>query len=126
MRRWWPLFALLVIAAVGVTIVRSNARARREQANAERVAALKSDLGAMRAAIKDFHKDNGRYPYSLYELVPKYIRRVPADPMTGATDWRLVTEERVEASSDFTTGGGAKPKAVIIDVRSSASGYSEY
>lgn len=94
---------------------------------------MKSNLTQMRQAIASFHKDNGRYPYSLDELVPNYIRRIPADPMTGSKTWRPVTEETVQPSSDFTTGTAAAPRSVIIDVQSAAPGadasgvlYSNY
>jgi general secretion pathway protein G len=130
MKRWWIIIVLLLLAGASMYFVRSSVRAQKERELAAHAGELRESVGAIRKAIQAFHKDTGRYPLSLYELVPKYLQRVPVDPMTGATDWRLITEERVEASSDFTAGGtGAqrgKPEAVIIDVRSTAPGYSEY
>jgi hypothetical protein len=92
-------------------------------------AALKQTLATMRGAIAAFRKDNGRYPRTLNELVPKYLPRIPADPATGsAATWRLVTEETVQPSSDFTTNSSTAPSdSVIIDVRSGAgAAYSNY
>jgi hypothetical protein len=92
-------------------------------------AALKQTLATMRAAILAFRKDNGRYPRTLDELVPKYLPRIPADPATGsATTWRTITEETVQPNADFTTNSStAKPDSVIIDVRSGARApYSNY
>ena len=95
--------------------------------------ALKDNISNIRRAIDNFHKDKGRYPYSLDELVPNYLRRIPADPMTGSRNWRPVTEDTVQPSSDFTTGTAAAPRSVIIDVQSAAPGadangvlYSNY
>ena len=95
----------------------------------EHSAALKQTLAAMRGAIQSFRNDNGRYPRTLDELVPKYLPRVPVDPATGsATTWRPITEETVQPRADFTTNGStAKPDSVIIDVRSGAGApYSNY
>jgi type II secretory pathway pseudopilin PulG len=90
--------------------------------------ALKQTLATMRGAIAAYRKDNGRYPRTLQELVPKYLPRIPVDPATGtATTWRLITEESVQPSSDFTTGTSAAAEPVIIDVRSGGSApYSDY
>jgi general secretion pathway protein G len=50
---------------------------------------LKQDLKEMREAIDAYHADKGKWPASLDDLVAeKYIRQVPADPVTNATDWR--------------------------------------
>ena len=90
---------------------------------------LKRTLATIRAALESFRKDNGRYPHTLDELVPQYLPSIPADPVTGsATTWRLVTEESVQPSADFTKDGTAAAHgAVIIDVRSGAGAhYSNY
>jgi hypothetical protein len=95
----------------------------------DHTAALKQRLASMRAAIQAFRNDNGRYPRTLNELVPKYLRSVPVDPATGsATTWRLITEETVQPSADFMTNSStAAADSVIIDVRSGAGApYSNY
>ncbi|HYK05092.1 MAG TPA: hypothetical protein VE974_25300 [Thermoanaerobaculia bacterium] len=90
--------------------------------------ALKETLATMRGAIAAFRKDNGRYPRSLHELVPKYLPEIPVDPATGTpATWRLITEESVQPSSDFTTDSSAAAEPVIIDVRSGGGApYSNY
>ena len=114
---------LIIVAAVGC----------RERHEAERAAALKSTLTGMRNAIAKFRKDHGRHPYSLDELVPNYLRSIPTDPITQARTWRLVTEDTVQPSSDFTTGTVAASRPVIVGVQSGAPGadrdgvlYSNY
>ncbi len=93
-------------------------------------AALKDNLFQMRKAIDNFYKAHQRYPATLEELVPAYLRAVPADPVTGsAKTWRLVTEEPVQPNADFTTAttATAQPRPGIVDVRSGAGRpYSEY
>ena len=88
--------------------------------------ALRHSLSEMRAAIRNFHSEKGRYPHSLEELVPKYLHRIPVDPMTNSASWRLTTEESVQVSEDFTTSTTAKSESVVIDVHSSAPGYGDY
>jgi general secretion pathway protein G len=120
---------LIVVAAVFVLAgafaawqFKKNIEMARQQA---RVNALHEELAGMRAAIAKFHADNGRYPHTLIELMPKYLPVIPIDPMTGAADtWRLTTEETVEPSEDFRAETGAKSEPVIVDVHSSAPGYS--
>ena len=105
-------------AAYGTSIIR-----REKEAHFARAAALRDNLNVMRKAIDTFHDEQGRYPRTLQELVPKYLRRIPPDPVTGsATTWRLTTEETVQPSSDFTTAPAATTETYIIDVHSGAGG----
>lgn len=127
------LAAIIVVSAIalaGVFYVRDNMRRQQEH---DRSVALTSALSEIRAAIRKFHSENGRYPSTLEELVPNYVRRVPADPITNAANWRTTTEETVTPSDDFSTAPAPKAQSVIIDVHSSAPGtdangraYSDY
>lgn len=98
------LFVLVIVALlaglVGPLLTGSIDRARE--------AALKQDLYVLRKAIDDHYADHGSYPGELSELVDKrYLRRVPADPVTEAPD----TWVAVRADSGRGSGG-------IVDVRS--------
>ena len=105
----------------------------RERYDVERDTVLKQHLAQMRAAIAAYRKDHGQYPPTLNDLVPNYIRKVPADPLTMAQDWRVTTEETVQPSSDFQTSTTPASQTVVIDVHSAAPGadrngvlYSNY
>ncbi len=91
-------------------------------------AAVKQTVTRMRSAIAAFKRDQGRYPRTLEELVPRYLPAVPVDPATGsAKSWRLTTEDTVQPSADFTTATMSQTEPVIIDVHSGAGRpYSEY
>ena len=91
--------ALLLIALLAL--------ACREKYDAERDAALKQTLISLRTAIAKYRADNGTHPPSLEALVPKYIAKIPADPITLDTNWRLTTEESVQPSADFTTAASS-------------------
>jgi general secretion pathway protein G len=117
----------LLAIVMGIVILLGAAYAtftiRQEKiAHFQRAAALKDNLSVMRKAIDEFHLHEGRYPRSLQELVPKYIRRIPVDPVTGEAAWRLTTEQTVQPSSDFSTAAPAKTETYIVDVHSSADG----
>ena len=93
----------------------------READDAARDAALKDNLFQLRKAIENYRADTGQHPPSLEALVPKYIRGIPADPITGKADWRVTTEESVAPSADFTTATSAS-SSVVVDVHSAAQG----
>jgi general secretion pathway protein G len=105
-----------------------------ERYDAERDATLRQNVAGIRKAITNFRQDTGRYPYTLEELVPKYMREIPEDPFTNSTTaWRLTMEETVQPSSDFQTDTAAAPRPGIVDVHSTAQGadrngvlYSNY
>jgi len=97
-------------------------------------AMMRHDLAEIRKAIRDYRQDKGKAPRGLQDLVAThYLRDLPKDPVTGAADWRVVTEEAVRVD-DFTTSGATPPSAAgIVDVHSSAPGtdangrhWSEY
>lgn len=84
---------------------------------------MQQTLGTLRSAIAKFRDDNGRGPHSLEELVPRYLTKVPVDPVTNsATTWRLTTEESVQPSADFSSSTAAAPAPQIIEIHSGASG----
>lgn len=106
-----PLLALLVVAGAC------------ERYDSTRDEALKKSVTEIRGAIARFHRSEKRYPHSLDELVPRYLRQIPVDPFTqSAKSWRLETEESVQPSSDFQTNTVATAPSVIIDVHSTAPG----
>jgi uncharacterized membrane protein len=60
-------------------------------------AVLKQDLFQMRSLISQYTLDKQRAPKSLDDLVSAgYIKKIPADPMTGKPDWQLDQEEIID------------------------------
>lgn len=89
---------------------------------AEAGAVTKQYLAEMRAGIARYKADHGRYPASLDDLLPNYVRVIHPDPLTHAVDWRVTTEETVLPSTDFQTTTLAPATSVVIDVHSNAPG----
>jgi general secretion pathway protein G len=113
------LGVIMVLGAVyGTGIIRGE-----RTAHFQRATALKDNLATLRNAIDAFREAEGRYPRTLEELIPKYLRRMPVDPVTHSTStWRLTTEETVQPSTDFGTATTPKTEKYIVDVHSGAPG----
>jgi len=85
---------------------------------AAREATLTQDLFQFRDVIDQFYADKGRYPASLEEVKEQgYLRKIPADPMTGQADWEVVY---AEPDPDDPT---AQPG--IYDVKSASTATSQ-
>ena len=93
---------------------------RREEIAREPV--MRDTLAQMRSAMAKYRHDNGHGPSSLDELVPKYLRQVPADPVTGQNTRRVTTEERVTPSGDFSATAAPRSKPEIVGINSGAPG----
>jgi general secretion pathway protein G len=91
-RRGFTLIELLVVMAIiaallSLAVPRYFGSVKRAQE-----ATLRQNLSLMRSAIDQHYADHGRYPESLDALVSQhYLRSVPLDPATGATDTWVVT-----------------------------------
>ena len=131
-RNWVFAAALLLLFVIVAGVMLFRARVTRHE-DLNRTAALRDSLYQMRKGIDSFYRDERRYPESLQALVPRYLRAIPKDPITGDTNWRLTTEETVAPSEDFTAGTTPKSRSVVIGVHSAAPGtdangvrYSDY
>lgn len=71
---------------------------------------LKENLHALRDAIDKHQADTGRYPATLDELVAKkYLRSVPADPITQSTaTWIVVAPANPQQGAVYDVKSGAK------------------
>jgi general secretion pathway protein G len=108
----WTLIELLVVLSIILILASMALTQYRNSVQLAREAALRSDLFLMRDAIDQYYADKGRYPENLDALVSeRYLRAVPRDPITSASDtWQTVQAERDAGSVASTTG--------IIDVKS--------
>ena len=101
-----------ILAAIGVPALRDSPKRARE-------ATLRADLFTFRSVIDQYKGDKGNYPADLVTLVKDgYMRKVPLDPMTKASDWVLTMEETEEPSASDDPNVQAVPG--IIDVHSAS------
>ncbi len=77
-----------VLAGMGVVQYRNSVVRTKE-------AVLQEDLFRMRDAIDQYYADKAKYPLNLDALVAEgYLRAVPKDPFTNATDtWQTTPAE---------------------------------
>ena len=113
-RRGFTMIELIVVMAViglllSIAVPRYLTALDRGKAQVQQ-----QNLALMREAIDKFYGDNGRYPDALDDLVTKrYLRAIPLDPITEATDWVTV------APTDSKQGGrvydvqSAKPASQV-------------
>ena len=68
--------------------------------------ALRQDLFSLRDVIDQHRADKGKYPESIQALVSAgYLRRVPTDPLTGATtSWQEMVDEAEGGMVDVFSG----------------------
>jgi general secretion pathway protein G len=125
-QRGFSLIELIVVVTIigilaGIALI--NVRTAQTKA---REAALKDNLFQMRKAIDNFYADKQRYPASLEELVPNYIRRIPADPITMQQDWETVMDDPLSLDGEMSadTDPNATTQPGIIDVKSRAEGQT--
>jgi len=109
------LMTVLMIVSILAAVALPNYKAAILSA---REATLTQDLFLFRDVIDQFYADKGRYPSSLDELREQgYLRRIPADPMTGQADWEVVP---AEPDPDDPTA-----QAGIYDVKSASTAISQ-
>ena len=78
---------ITILAGIGLAMYNNSVVRAKE-------AVLKEDLFQMREAIDQYYADKNKWPPTLDALVTeKYIRKIPEDPITGATDWRTTFGE---------------------------------
>src|SRR5271169_2082367 len=101
----FTLLELMIVIAI-IFILLGLAAGRYDMTiQRSREAVLKHDLQVLREAIDNFTLDKQAAPQSLEDLHSAgYLREVPLDPMTQATDWDAVFDNVVLSPDQVTTG----------------------
>lgn len=90
-----------------------------------REAVLRDDLYKMRTLIDQYSADKQKLPTSLDDLVSGgYMRELPKDPMTGQTDWTVVTGE--DPNSNNSEQGVIDVHSASTDTSSEGTPYNEW
>ncbi len=91
-----------------------------------REAVLRTDLASLRNAIDQFTQDKQRAPQSLEDVVAAgYLRALPKDPFTHASDWQAVQEDTL-ASVDQTQPGISDVHSSSNQISSEGTAYSSW
>ncbi len=107
---------IIILAAIVLPQYQKTIRTTRE-------AVLKDDLSKMRSLIDQYATDKQKLPQSLDELVAAgYMRELPKDPITGETDWTVVTGDDPNSSEQ----GIVDVHSASADTSSEGTPYSEW
>jgi general secretion pathway protein G len=115
----FTLLELMIVIAI-ILILLGLAAGRYDMTiQRSREAVLKHDLQVLREAIDNFTLDKQAAPQSLEDLRQAgYLREVPVDPMTQATDWDPAFDNVVLSPDQVITG--------MVDVHSHSSLTSRF
>jgi len=123
----WTLIEMLVVLSL-IMILSSLALTQyRTSIVSAREAALRSDLFLMRDAIDQYYADKGKYPESLDSLVSEhYLRSVPQDPITKASDTWQTTNADAEPGQAAASPGIYEVKSGSSEVALDGSRYADW
>lgn len=94
---------VIVLTIMGILLTIAEPNLKRGIVRA-REAVLMEDLFQMREALDQYYADNGKYPAELKDLIntqehaKSYLRGIPKDPFTSASDWITVAPEGEEGT----------------------------
>ncbi len=110
--RGFTVIELLVVMAVLAVLASLVAPRYMDRVDGARETVLRHNLVGLRTAIDQFYRDQSRYPQNLEELVAKrYIREIPADPVTGRRDTWVLKPPAEGGQSVFDVKSGASGNA---------------
>src|SRR5215831_13603521 len=102
--RGFTLIELLIVISIILILIGMAAGNYRRTIIRANETVLKQDLVEMRKAIDNYTLDKQSAPQSLDDLVPDYLRAIPKDPITQATDWVPAVEPVVLSPDQAGTG----------------------
>ena len=112
----FTLLELMIVISIIIILVSVALPQFQKTIMHARETVLHDDLFKMRSLIDQYAADKGKLPQSLDDLVSAgYMRELPKDPITDATDWVPATGE-----DPYSTEGGSG----ITDVHSSSGDVS--
>jgi len=98
---------MLILMAIALPMYNQSILRARE-------AVLRQDLFTLRQVIDQYTLDKQKAPQALDDILQAgYLKRIPADPMTGQPNWEVVQEDVLESAEQQEPG--------ISDVHSASS-----
>jgi general secretion pathway protein G len=111
----FTLLELMIVITVMMILVAIAVPAYNQHIIQARESVLKSDVQDLDKLIQEYTMDKGQAPQSLEDLVAaNYLRELPKDPMTGASDWETEMEDPTAAADPSQPG--------IVRVHSKSAG----
>jgi general secretion pathway protein G len=112
--RGFTIIELMIVMSIIVILLGIAIPNYRQSIIRARESVLKDDLFTMRSVIDQYTLDKQKAPQSLDDLVSAgYLKTVPKDPMTNATEWDVKQEDSLMAVDQQEPG--------IVDVHSTSN-----
>jgi general secretion pathway protein G len=93
-RRGFTLIELVIVMATIALLLTLAVPRYFQTIENGKASVQRQNIATIRDAIDKFHGDQGRFPETLDELVrERYLRAIPVDPYTEASDWVTVAPE---------------------------------
>ncbi len=98
-QRGFTLLELMIVLAIMGILLTIAQPSLKSSIIRAREAVLREDLFRLREAVDQYYADNDKYPPAIQDLLNQqertrsYLRDIPKDPFTGATDWITVAPE---------------------------------
>jgi general secretion pathway protein G len=109
---------IIILAAVVLPLYQRTILSTRE-------AVLRDDLFKLRTLLDQYAADKQKLPQSLEDLVTGgYMRELPKDPITGQTDWTVITGE--DPNSSNGESGVTDVHSASADTSSEGTPYSDW
>ena len=124
-QRGFTLLELMIVITVIIILAAIALPQYQKTILATREAVLHDDLFKMRSLLDQYAADKQKLPQSLDDLISGgYMRELPKDPITGQTDWTVVTGEDPNSSGGDT--GVTDVRSASQDISSTGTPYSEW
>jgi general secretion pathway protein G len=112
--RGFTLIELMIVISIMLILMAIALPMYQQSVVRAREAVLRQDLFTLRQVIDQYTLDKQKAPQSLDDILQAgYLKRIPADPMTGQSNWEVVQEDVLQAPEQQEPG--------ISDVHSASS-----
>jgi len=115
--RGFTLIELMIVISIMLILVSLAIPAYNQSILRAKESVLRQNLFTLRSLISQYTLDKQKAPQSLDDLVSAgYVKQIPIDPITGASNWETVQEDTLLSVEQTETG--------IIDVHSASTNTS--
>jgi len=125
--RGFTMIELMIVISMMLILIAIAVPAYNQSIIRAKESVLKQNLFTLRSLISQYTLDKQKAPQSLDDLVSAgYIKQIPRDPMTGASDWTVDQPEDTLMSVDEQEGGIDDVHSASAQVGSDGTAYNTW
>ena len=104
-RRGFTFVEMMVVITIIVILISMAIPIYNRAIIRSKESVLHNNLFTIRTVLDNYCYDKAKCPQALQDLVSEgYLRAVPTDPMTNATDWKVVMEDATQSVNQQEPG----------------------